>query len=344
MIQMVKCDRPCSSQLNIFKMTSSLKSIDKVADLLNSNFDGLMMTMSNILRPDAEEPLIGELIRRLNIPVYCLGVGLQGSMAKGDMSVLSDSIRELLFALDERAALFGVRGEQTLEWLVSVGIKNAKAMGCPSMFAYPRNILAIQAPINLSRIMTAGHLKLAAQNSSRGHKLMRGFANFSPAYVFQGEIAQFKDLLDVQEVYDEATQTLDAAALNDIIRKKCKVTPPFSRYYSFGESSAWRQACTTYDVYVGDRIHGGVAALQVGKPALILYDDTRVQELASFRRIPSCSLDEFEKIGVKSAVSKYLSEDRIALFKTRYRRVLSNFEVECADAGLELFNRLTDPV
>lgn len=341
MIQMVKCDRSRSSQLNLFKLIATHKSVQKVADLINANFDGLMMTMSNILRPDAQEPDIAELVRALKVPVYCLGIGLQGELPHGKADVLTADVRDLMYALDERAALFGVRGEQTLNWLRSIGIKNAKALGCPSMFAYPRNILSIKRPQKLDRIITAGHLKLTPDESSRGHKLMRGFTNTSPAYVFQGEIAHFKELLHQQGVYDEATQTLHRATISDLINRKCKIKSPFGEYYSFGESSAWRQACTKYDLYVGDRIHGGVAAMQVGVAALVLHADTRVQELANYHGIPSCPLEDFERLGVKRAVEEYLTESAMDAFKNRYAAVLDNFESECTRAGLALSNRLS---
>lgn len=342
MIQMVKCDRARSSQLNIFKMISTLKSVEKVADIINTHFDGMMMTMSNILRPDAQEPDIAALVRALKVPVYCLGIGLQGDLPKGNANVLTPDVRDLVFALEESAALFGVRGEQTSDWLRSIGIKNAKALGCPSMFAYPRNILSIESPEKYDRIITAGHLKLTSDQKSRGHRLMHGFTNTSPSYVFQGEIAQFKDLLDIPGIYDEATQTLDASSVNNVINQKCRVQTPFGKYYSFGESSAWRQACTKYDVYVGDRIHGGVAAMQVGVPALVLHADTRVQELTSYHGIPSCSLEEFARVGVRRAIEGYLNGDAISSFKERYRSVLHNFESECASAGLNLSNRLPE--
>ncbi|WP_392342680.1 polysaccharide pyruvyl transferase family protein (plasmid) [Phaeobacter sp. BS23] len=34
-----------------------------------------------------------------------------------------------------------------------------------------------------------------------------------------------------------------------------------------------------HDVYIGDRFHGGVAALQAGQPTIFLKHDNRVAEL-----------------------------------------------------------------
>jgi len=340
MIQMLEFDRERSSQINLFRLMNSLGGPAKAADVLNTNFDGLVITMSNILRVDATEPGMAELVRALKIPVWCVGIGLQDSLPEGDHSPLKRDIVDLMHALDEKAALFGVRGNQTLKWLKSVGIRRAQALGCPSMFAYPRNILSISAPKNFKRIITAGHLSLTKNPNSKGTKLMAGLGDTRASYVFQGEHAHFKDLLDTPHLYDEARQELDASVLSEYIEKKCGITPPFNRYYSFGESSAWRQVCAQHDVYVGERIHGGVAAMQAGVPALVLHADVRVQELTKFHGIPSCSLDEFAKNGWRAAVKKHLSVSGIDNFQARYQEVLANFEAAMAHAGLTLKNRI----
>ncbi len=340
MIQMMECDRANSSQINLFRLMNKVGSATSAAALLDRNFDGLVLTMSNMLRPDASEPGMGELIRNIRIPVYCFGLGIQNALPDGDEKALMPDILDLLRALDDKSTIFGVRGETTLAWLKTIGIKNAKALGCPSMFAYPKNIMSVAAPVQPARFITAGHLAMTNQQDSRGHKLMRGFRAISPSYVFQGEVAHFKELLYCN-IYDEATQTLERGVIAPYIEKRMCYQPPFDRYYSFSESSSWRQACAQFDVYVGDRIHCGVAALQVGVPALILYADARVQELAAYHGIPSCSLDDFEAKGPRAVIEENLNAGSIETFKDRYCHVLRKFEQTIDQVGLSLVNRIT---
>lgn len=340
MIQMLEFDRANSGQVHIWKLIAETGGAKQAAEVLNQNFDGLVLTMSNILRPGATEPKLAELVRALKIPVYCFGVGLQNELPLGDSSSLNKDIMDLMKALDDKAALFAVRGETTQRWLRSVGIKKALALGCPSLFAYPKNILSIKAPSSPKRFITAGHLALTKNQNSRFHRLIKGFEGLNASYVFQGEIAYFKEILDVQGIYDEATQTADAAVLNEYLTKKCGIKYNFDKYYSFTDTGAWRQAYTNYDVYAGDRIHGGVAALQVGKPALIIYEDARVLELAHHHGIPSCPLAQFEKIGCQAAIKKYLNAAAIAKFHERYQTVLNTFNKAVTGAGLKLVNRV----
>lgn len=48
------------------------------------------------------------------------------------------------------------------------------------------------------------------------------------------------------------------------------------------------------DVYIGTRIHGAVASMLSGTPAVLLTHDNRTRELADIMGIPCCDLQDFE--------------------------------------------------
>ncbi|WP_084168040.1 polysaccharide pyruvyl transferase family protein [Pseudomonas vranovensis] len=340
MIQMLDFNRNESSQIDLFLFIDFYGSPEKAAAALNENFDGLMITMSNILRGDATELGIAELIDNLTIKVWCVGIGLQDSLPVGDPNSIDISILKLLKSLDEKAELFGVRGDKSLEWVKSIGIKNAAAIGCPSMFAYPRNVLSIKPPKKLNNILTAGHLALSTYKNSRGHKLMEAFRNQKADYIFQGELNQFTEILDTTDSFNEALQQPNTELINQQILQKTGQASPFEKYFSFVDCGSWRQACSRYDVYVGERIHGGVAAIQAGVPALICFADVRIEELTGFHGITSCSLDYLADVGVEEAVREKLTPKSISEFHEIYRHRLSNFEKAVTDSNLKLNNRL----
>lgn len=341
MIQMLDFNRNQSSQIDLFRFIKSYGSPEVAAQALNENFDGLMITMSNILRGDATEPGIAELIENLTIKVWCVGIGLQDTLPTGEPDSIDISILNLLKVLDKKAELFGVRGENSLEWVKSIGIKNAAAIGCPSMFAYPKNVLSIKPPKDLNKILTAGHLALSTYKKSRGHKLMRAFRNKSADYVFQGELKQFAEILDTPDSFNEALQQPSSLLINQQIEQKTGEISPFEKYYSFVDCGSWRQACSQYDVYVGERIHGGVAAIQAGVPALICFADARIEELTGFHGITSCSLDYLDSVGVEDAVREKLTDESIGIFHEIYRHRLNNFERAIKESNLKLNNRIS---
>lgn len=341
MVQMLDFDRNSSAQLNIFLLIEKLQDQTAAAKLVSQHYDGFVITLSNALRENSTEFGLADFLRALTIPIWCVGLGIQDEIADGEISSLPFELLEMLQVLNEKALLFGVRGKRTEKWLRSVGLHRAKAIGCPSMFAYPRNILSIRSPYTIDKIITGGYLALNRISVNKGRKLLNGLKGIGSAgYVFQGELNQFTELMDVPHVYDEATQSLDATVISDYIEERCGLVPPFSSYYSFVDVAAWRQVCRSYDAFIGDRMHGSVAAMQVGKPALVLYSDARVKELVDFHGIPSCDLDEFSALGWRDMAAKYLSVESIKDFHAIYSESLANFELALSDSGLSLRNRL----
>lgn len=340
MVQMVECDRNWSSHVNLLKLVREY-GIDGASRTINENFDAVVITLSNDIRESANDPAeLSKLLESLKIPFYCLGAGLQSDIPASLSSLKSDNKR-FFEVINSDAALFGVRGEKTKRWLDKVGLKNSAAIGCPSMFAYPRNIVSLRPPININRVMSAGHMTDGElkNKDGRGSVLLRALQGFECGYVFQGESRTYLDVAkETQFAYDEATGELDATAISRYLEKKSGIMPPFTKYYHFNEVSAWRQAARHYDVYVGDRIHGGVAAMQAKVPALVLHADARVGELTSFHGIPSCTVSDFARMGVKECINMHLSYEKIDTFHERYKTVLTNFAEKVTHSGLKLAN------
>jgi len=338
MVQMLDFDPLRSSHVNLFKLIKKMGGVKSAARLIEENFDGVVLTMSNIIRAGASEGEIGALVEELKCDVYCVGAGLQDDIP-ADLSLLEPDLQHLLRVLNDKARLLGVRGHQTERWLRAAGISRAQAIGCPSMFVYPRNISTLRPPKKIDRIISAGHMTpsdMASKTSSRARDLLKAFDGVKASYVFQGEIRNFKAIAGKLFVYDEATSRLNATVVSNAIRKASGLESPFSTYYSFNEVGAWRQACLRYNAYVGDRIHGGVAAMQAGVPALVLYQDARVAELVDYHGIPSCHLSDFARLGCRAAVEQHLQQDAFEKFRNKYLAALRVFSDAISASGLRL--------
>jgi hypothetical protein len=114
---------------------------------------------------------------------------------------------------------------------------------------------------------------------------------------------------------------------------------PFRHHYFFRNTDAWRMYAHMRDAFVGDRFHGGVAFLQVGKPALILQADARVKELTGFLGIPTLALQELGSAQVREQVARALSPEAIGRFHETYRGRLRAFVQACEGAGLSFADR-----
>jgi hypothetical protein len=281
-------------------------------------------------------------IEHLDIPVYVFGIGLQEELP-AEESAIPPALFRLLRVINDKAALFGVRGETTMEWLHRLGLRNARALGCPSMFVYPRNILSITAP-KLDRnsyIGSAGRLLGGKRGLQRALPLKLLAETFRADYVFQNDIWPLTRGMTDRAVFDDATGLLDRDFMRQVTRARLGFESPFLGHYLFRDTARWRMFAHLRDAYVGDRFHGGVVFLQAGRPTLILQADARVRELTGYLGIPTLPVDQLATGDVEGTVAGALSEDAIGRFHETYRRRLAEYVEACEGAGLSFADRAT---
>jgi hypothetical protein len=327
-------DRNYSCMLSVHVLYDAYKGSKEAMDMLNNNFDALVLPMANEIRPNLNHVSLLKVLEQIKIPVVVLGMGMQNEME--DLSVLEPATVELLRWIDERALVFGVRGTQTETWLKKMGFKNPTALGCPSMMLYPENILGIKAPTKKPedyRFVTAGYLQ---KKSVRGKQLANFFAGQKCSYVFQDEIFLFKEELQGRHFFNDARGQLLQNVFEPLVNEAIGTQAPFDKYFYFDSVDAWRQCYGWHDVFIGDRFHGGVAALQVGLPTAILFKDLRVKELSEFFGVPHTSVDKACTMGIEAFMAEFMSEARIEAFLETYRTRLKNFHRHLTEAGLSM--------
>lgn len=288
--------------------------------------------------------MLVSVLKEIEVPLIVFGAGMQTHVK--DSTTLHASTRSLIALLDEKCRLMGVRGDKTSDFLQSLGFRNHKILGCPSMYVYPRNILAIQ-PISYevgNRWATAGHISYNNLDGSRptfkrSHALLECIKGESPDYIFQDEVFSFTDLLDTAGLYDEATGKMNRDLINGFFREKLGNSLPFADYWWFNEVSQWRQYMLRMKFYLGDRFHGGVVGLQGSVPAVFIAGDQRIDELTDFFGIPKTTFSELKSEGLRAVVDDRCSMESLDAFKARYRTRLQPFVEAVTGAGLQLVNR-----
>ena len=311
------------------------------ADKIAESFDLIVFSMANFIRPGVDmTPFVNALqLLKGRVPFIVLGAGLQG---QSRLDELSPSVKKTLAIYNKHALVFGVRGKQTQTWLHQNGFPRAEALGCPSLYSFPQSVMsvdgtAVRAKGNGANVMTAGYLTVkGGHNFERGFKLAKALEGVASSYVFQDEFLQYGDLANEPRSFNEGSNTADASLLNAALSQETGAKVQFDRYYYFTESSAWRQACLSHDVYVGDRFHGGVAALQAGLPTVFLAQDNRVSEMTEFYSLPRLTIDEFSKMGLKRTLDKLLASEALDKMKTTYRTRHAAFCESMARHGIKV--------
>ncbi len=315
---------------------------DRFTSEMSRQFDLIVLSMANCVTKNRNHERLVDALEQLEIPVYVFGVGMQDPLPDGEIEKLTPSTQQLLHMFT-KSEFFSVRGERTAAWLRSVGCPPHTIGGCPSMYAFPTRMAAIDfsAPPDPANLVTGGHISENNLNGSRkgfrrGHELVRVFRESPASYVMQDEPFHFHGLVEKPGVYDAALSELDAKALNGYISDALEIDLPFRRYYFFDQPATWRRAMTQYDAFFGDRFHGGVASMQASVPAAFITSDQRMVELSEYFALPRTTFGEIGEGGVRDVLGELFSADANVRFHEHYRMRLAQFRRDMADAGLNL--------
>jgi hypothetical protein len=279
--------------------TSTVKTsglIGRAATWVNTEFDHVVIPLANAFRPNYASSLDGlsDLIEKLRIPVTVMGVGAQASI-EGQHSrrgvEVGPNVQRFVRAVLERSPSIGVRGEFTREYLLELGFHDdvIDVIGCPSMFMNGPNLEPTR------RVDAIGPDSPIA-------------LNISPYLAEMGSVS-----MDLAERYPRLVYIpQDLRTLNLMIRGKYPAenvratvesgVPIYldhplirsDRIRFCVDPRTWFEHLATYDFSFGTRIHGNIAAVLAGTPAVVLAHDSRTLELAAYHKIPHRPLSSLD--------------------------------------------------
>lgn len=258
---------------------------------LNDEVDTLVLPLANAFRQSfaAQLASMTTLIRKLDIPVVVVGVGAQATVA-GELkrhAGIEDVVKDFVAAVLDRSASIGVRGEYTRDYLVNLGFSDSDVdvIGCPSMFM---NGPQLSVSRKVERIETEAPLAL---NVTPYRKLMgplsvvnaREYPNLT---YFAQDIRTLKLLIDGEYDGRIVSKRLPVRLGHPLIRD--------DRTIFCVDPNTWFDELARRDFSFGTRIHGNIAAILAGTPALVLAHDSRTLELVDHHKIPYALLDEVD--------------------------------------------------
>lgn len=333
----------CRRRQSAFANLGTLHRIfgNRLREILPNHFDLIVLSAANFISPTRDLTRLRDALNVVGdaVPFMVLGAGMQGDHA---LAELHPSVQEILDIYNKRAVVFGVRGAQTEVWLHSNGFTRAQALGCPSMYVFPQSILSIDhaaahAAGGAAKVLTAGYLTVKnGRNFSRGQQLAQALQKVRASYVFQDEFFGYGKIVEERGSFNDATSMGNRDQLNRLLGRATGVPLNIENYYYFSETAAWRQVALAHDVYIGDRFHGGVAALQVGRPGIFLSHDNRVTELTDYFDLPRMTLDELAAEGIERAIRQRITAQSVLQMKTTYRQRFQQFAEAMDKHGIKL--------
>jgi len=326
-------DRGLSCYLDLPRLRALGWDVERVCAAIHQQFDMVVLVMTNALRPEFDLADWADIVAVLDTDLVVLGLGMQRPLPPR-LDALPAGSQRFLETIKQKALLFGVRGHETANWLHSVGIDNAQVLGCPSLYLYPDNFLAIKPPTLSAapRAITAGYLHSRAP---RSRILCSLFRDQHSHYVMQGELLMLAQNYDGgEQLYDDATGKVNAVGCRKFFHGFLGVSPPFAGYWYFQDMGAWRVFCAQGDYYLGDRLHGGIVAMQAGIPAIILWDDLRVREIAELCAIPNRQITSITTERADDLIASLLTAAAAERFRETYRLRLAHFDEATKQCGL----------
>ena len=263
-------------------------------DRYNNEFDFAFLRGSNYLHPRMDWENAPDVLARLRIPILAFGIGAQAP-ATGALE-LSPATKRVLAIIADRSASLGVRGAYTADVLWSLGIKDARIVGCPTIFRGRDPTLRIDLPpleqvrdVAYTLRREVGHDY--AQDVRRYLDLQRDTimelaGRFDLTLLAQGEIEEKALLWGTQEQRDGARAQLraqdwlrgDADPLEGIYQDRL--------FYS-DDVSAYETVLRRQQLVLGYRLHGNLLGLANRIPSVYFTYDSRTAEFAETLQIPS---------------------------------------------------------
>lgn len=258
---------------------------------------------SNYISPTADWSQWAPLLRALPGPVVAIGLGAQAPTAARFQ--IPWGTQEVLRIIADRSESLGVRGHFTAELLHGIGIRNTRVIGCPSLYlsGQPSRSIARPDPLRarVGITLTRGLWGDYASNGTRAQRLQRELLR--EAAQRPGSRVYGQGNAPEAMVEFGAEPAAREAALAEVLRGfALPGDAPVAQLLrstlrTFWDPEPWFAHLREHvDAAVGFRLHGNVAALAQGIPAVFFTFDSRTREVADLFAIPSVEVDSYEPI------------------------------------------------
>lgn len=257
------------------------------AEQINTNYDMYIIPLADAFREDFVPSLrkYTQLIKKLTIPVVVIGVGLRAPFEPklNEGFPFDEDVKAFVSAVLERSNMIGVRGEITAKYLSRLGFREGidhTMIGCPSMYAFGRELKIRETNITTESMVTVNSSRLSPKHVLDFiTRSMKEFPNhyFIPQWRKE-MILTYAGAPALAKPADNYPVSMeDPAYQNDRVR-------------FFLNVPTWLDFLRKADLSFGARLHGNIAATIAG--SLLLPKDARMRELAEYHQLTHVMANE----------------------------------------------------
>lgn len=268
---------------------------------INEKYDAYILPLADAFRVGFKKQISGltEAVKRLKIPAIVIGCAVRADYEPDFESgfEFDDLARDFMKAVLEKSTIVGVRGELTGKYLSHLGFKEDRdftPIGCPSLYTYGLSVKTREVPVDIKRLVvnTNGYYDVGFINDF----LLNTVEKFPGYYLVQQLQAEFRDMYIgkkwlpalLSKRGDKSDKMLIKGKLLRDLYKNDRV-----RY--FFDVPSWVSFMKQFDLFVGNRFHGSVAAVLAGCPHVMIPFNARTRELTEYHYLTSLKPDEIRE-------------------------------------------------
>lgn len=294
-------------------------SVSNPPGYIKEKFDRIVLPSANYLNRHFDLSAWARFVESVDLPCLMVGLGAQAPDKKTVLTDIPKGTIRFIKAVAERSESIGVRGHYTAEVLKKLGINNIDVVGCPSFYTN------LSKPPDVTKKRFKGIKEIVITGSSNvishsynptlagqvERKLFRMADTENFAYVLQSELPEILYLEKTDATrklaLKQSAKVLGYASVDAYAATICRTGKVFF------DVQEWFNWMRKQEFVIGTRLHGAVAALLQGVPALIICHDTRTKEMCELMRFPHISLSDAEDLSLEDMYEQ-------AAFRTMHDR------------------------
>lgn len=338
-----------SDHVNVSYMNTSEEQRDELRNRLShlAYVAATTISVNREARFAKNHEVLADFIESLGLPVIVFGLGAQAPLGQSVKDAeVNPHTRRLLSVLSAHAPSIAVRGEFTADLCRHMGIDNVEVIGCQSCFVsmtsefrFPEPAPTIRPERTVVNFTRYGiERKLLHRSMEEGSTFIGQSSHFEYRLKSEPEPVSFEALPpELDEILPRDLRRLFETGQIPFERFQHWIRENFHQFYNMEE---WFTALRgNFDLSIGTRFHGNMAALQAGIPALWIVHDSRTQEFCNLLGLPQAPLEELRAgASVRDLVEAHLDG---STFDSVYPRNYARFHAYLERHGVA--HRLAAP-
>ncbi|MGN0155973.1 MAG: polysaccharide pyruvyl transferase family protein [Lachnospiraceae bacterium] len=290
-------------------------------EYVNENFDVFIIPLADAFRDSFVTELrqLTEFVKQLKIPCVVTGVGLRGPYEPNfytEEYKFNNDVKEFMKAVLEKSAIVGVRGQITADYLSYLGFREDKdfmVIGCPSLYSYGKNL-------RIRRIDKTENIRLAYQPihnlSYEVSRYMQKATEIAADWCFIGQMVQELRYIYLGAPFAHERTLYPCNGCTDEIYQQKKAI-------FFLNATTWIEYLKDFDLLFGARMHGSIAALLAGTPALVYAYDGRIRELVEYHKLNAFTYEDLKEYSITELIQNCDFEPTMKIHSENFERFLS---------------------